>query len=56
VAVGVTRYLGRHGSGRVAKVVLLGAIPPLMLKTDANPHGTPRGTVADRRADLDRPW
>jgi non-heme chloroperoxidase len=31
----VTRYLGRHGSARVAKVVLLGAIPPLMLKTDA---------------------
>jgi non-heme chloroperoxidase len=37
----VTRYLGRHGSGRVAKVVLLGAITPLMLKTDANPQGTP---------------
>ena len=37
----VTRYLGRHGTGRVAKVVLLGAIPPLMLKTDANPLGTP---------------
>ncbi|MCX4817637.1 alpha/beta hydrolase [Streptomyces sp. NBC_01239] len=37
----VTRYLGRHGSGRVAKAVLLGAIPPLMLKTDANPEGLP---------------
>jgi non-heme chloroperoxidase len=37
----VTRYLGRHGSDRVAKAVLLGAIPPLMLKTDANPLGTP---------------
>jgi non-heme chloroperoxidase len=37
----VTRYLGRHGTARVAKVVLLGAIPPLMLKTDANPLGTP---------------
>jgi non-heme chloroperoxidase len=37
----VTRYLGRHGNARVAKVVLLGAIPPLMLKTDANPDGTP---------------
>jgi non-heme chloroperoxidase len=37
----VTRYLGRHGSGRVAKLVLLGAITPLMLKTDANPNGTP---------------
>ena len=36
----VTRYVGRHGTGRVAKVLLLGAIPPLMLKTDANPLGT----------------
>jgi non-heme chloroperoxidase len=37
----VTRYVGRHGTGRVAKAVLVGAIPPLMLKTDANPQGTP---------------
>jgi pimeloyl-ACP methyl ester carboxylesterase len=37
----VTRYIGRHGSDRVAKLVLLGAITPLMLKTDANPNGTP---------------
>ena len=37
----VTRYLGRHGTARVAKVVLLGAIPPLMLKTDTNPGGLP---------------
>ena len=37
----VTRYLGRHGTSRVAKAVLLSAIPPLMLKTDANPEGTP---------------
>jgi non-heme chloroperoxidase len=37
----VTRYIGRHGTTRVAKAVLLGAIPPLMLKTDANPDGTP---------------
>jgi non-heme chloroperoxidase len=36
----VTRYLGRHGTSRVAKAVLLSAIPPLMLKTDANPEGT----------------
>ncbi len=35
----VTRYLGRHGAGRVAKAVLMGAVPPLMLKTDANPGG-----------------
>jgi non-heme chloroperoxidase len=37
----VVRYLGRHGTGRVAKAVLVGAVPPLMLKTDANPGGTP---------------
>jgi non-heme chloroperoxidase len=37
----VTRYIGRHGSDRVAKALLVGAIPPLMLKTDANPQGTP---------------
>ena len=37
----VARYLGRHGSARVAKAVLIGAVPPLMLKTDANPGGTP---------------
>ncbi|MEW2071793.1 alpha/beta hydrolase [Streptomyces sp. NPDC007346] len=38
----VVRYLGRHGTGRVAKAVLLGAVPPLMLKTDANPDGLDR--------------
>ncbi|MCT9006731.1 alpha/beta fold hydrolase [Streptomyces sp. NPDC054766] len=37
----VTRYIGRHGTGRVAKAVLVGAIPPLMLKTDQNPEGLP---------------
>ena len=37
----VARYIGRHGSERVAKVVLVGAVPPLMLKTDVNPEGTP---------------
>ena len=35
----VTRYVGRHGTDRVAKLLLLGAITPLMLKTDANPKG-----------------
>jgi non-heme chloroperoxidase len=52
----VTRYIGRHGTRRVAKAVLIGAIPPLMLKTDANPAGTPieafdqirAGVLADR--------
>ena len=52
----VTRYVGRHGTSRVAKIVLVGAIPPLMLKTDANPGGLPieafdgirNGVLADR--------
>ena len=37
----IVRYMGRHGTGRVAKAVLVGAVPPLMLKTPANPKGTP---------------
>ncbi|CDO36251.1 alpha/beta fold hydrolase [Novosphingobium sp. KN65.2] len=37
----VTRYVGRHGTKRVAKVALIGAVPPLMLKTEANPGGQP---------------
>src|SRR6202165_469620 len=37
----VTRYIGRHGTARVAKAVLIGAIPPLMLRTAANPAGLP---------------
>ncbi len=52
----VARYIGRHGTKRVAKAVLIGAIPPLMLKTAANPGGTPieafdqlrNAVVADR--------
>jgi non-heme chloroperoxidase len=37
----ITRYVGRHGTSRVAKMVLVGAIPPLMLKTAKNPEGQP---------------
>jgi non-heme chloroperoxidase len=37
----VARYIGRHGTERVAKAVLIGAVPPLMLKTAANPGGLP---------------
>ncbi len=37
----VTRYIGRHGTKRVAKAVLVGAVPPLMVKTPANPKGQP---------------
>ncbi|WP_330319591.1 alpha/beta hydrolase [Streptomyces clavifer] len=54
----VTRYLGRYGSGRVAKAVLMGAIPPFLLKTDENPEGVDRSVfdgikeavIADRPA------
>jgi pimeloyl-ACP methyl ester carboxylesterase len=37
----VARYLGRHGAGRVAKAVLIGAVPPFLLKTADNPNGAP---------------
>jgi non-heme chloroperoxidase len=37
----VTRYIGRHGTGRVVKAVLVSAIPPFMLKTESNPGGMP---------------
>lgn len=63
----VTRYLGRHGTKRVAKAVLIGAVPPLMLKTAANPGGLPieafdqirAGVLADRSQffqDLSMPF
>jgi non-heme chloroperoxidase len=52
----VVRYIGRHGSKRVSKAVLIGAVPPLMLKTEKNPGGLPlsvfdgirAGVIADR--------
>jgi non-heme chloroperoxidase len=52
----VARYIGRHGTGRVAKAALISAVPPLMLKTAANPGGLPidvfdgirAGSVANR--------
>lgn len=37
----VVRYIGRHGSQRVAKAVLIGAVPPIMVKSEKNPNGTP---------------
>ena len=55
----VTRYIGRHGTARVAKAVLVNAIPPLMLKTDGNPGGLPievfdeiRGGIARDRSQF----
>ncbi|HXJ43555.1 MAG TPA: alpha/beta hydrolase [Bryobacteraceae bacterium] len=38
----VARYIGRHGTGRVAKVVLIGSITPRMIRTTANPNGLPK--------------
>jgi non-heme chloroperoxidase len=63
----VARYIGRHGTKRVAKAALVGAVPPIMLKSEANPAGTPlsvfdglrAGVLADRSQfykDLSMPF
>ncbi len=46
----VARYIGRHGTGRVAKAALVSAVPPLMLKTPANPGGLPQEVFDGLRA------
>jgi non-heme chloroperoxidase len=53
----VARYLGRHGTKRAAKAVLISAVPPLMLQTKDNPEGTPLKVFDDIRAGItaDRP-
>jgi non-heme chloroperoxidase len=48
----VARYIGRHGSTRLAKAVLLGAVPPIMLKTAANPAGLPMEVFDAIRASV----
>jgi non-heme chloroperoxidase len=48
----VARYIGRHGTKRVAKAVLISAIPPLMLKTPANPGGLPLEVFDGLRANV----
>ena len=48
----VARYIGRHGTGRVAKAVLIGAIPPVMVKSDKNPGGTPIEAFDQIRANV----
>jgi non-heme chloroperoxidase len=48
----VARYIGRHGTGRVAKAVLVSAVPPLVLKTAANPEGLPLEVLDGLRAGL----
>src|SRR5579864_5966545 len=63
----VARYIGRHGTKRVTKAILIGAVPPIMLKTPANPRGLPMeafdqiraGVLADRSQffkDLSAPF
>jgi non-heme chloroperoxidase len=48
----VTRYIGRHGTSRVAKMVLISAIPPFLLKTDKNPDGLPIEVFDGLRAGM----
>ena len=48
----VTRYLARHGESRVSKAALISAVPPLMLKTPANPLGLPKSVFDDLQAQL----
>ena len=48
----VTRYIGRHGTKRVAKAVLISAVPPLLQKTEANPNGLPIELIDQLRAGL----
>jgi non-heme chloroperoxidase len=48
----VTRYIGRHGTKRVAKAALISAVPPLMLKTKANPQGQPLSVFDGLRASI----
>ena len=48
----VARYIGRHGTKRVAKAVLIASVPPLMLKTTGNPGGTPIETLDQLRAGV----
>ena len=48
----VARYLGRHGSKRVAKAVLISSVPPIMLKSDKNPGGLPLSVFDEIRAGV----
>jgi non-heme chloroperoxidase len=48
----VTRYIGRHGTSRVARAVLIAAVPPIMLKTAGNPEGLPIEVFNDLRTNL----
>jgi non-heme chloroperoxidase len=50
----VARYIGRHGTKRVAKAVLIAAVPPIMLKTSTNPEGLPKEVFDQIRAGLNK--
>jgi non-heme chloroperoxidase len=50
----VAHYIGRHGTKRVAKAALIGAVPPLVLKTEANPQGTPLAVFDGLRAAISK--
>ena len=51
----VTRYVARHGKGRVKKAVLISAIPPLFMKTEKNPDGVPKEVVDGIRDGTAKP-
>jgi non-heme chloroperoxidase len=48
----VARYIGRHGTKRVAKAVLIAAVPPIMVKSDTNPEGLPIKVFDDMRSSI----
>lgn len=48
----VARYIGRHGTARVSKAVLIAAVPPIMLRTDSNPEGIPLAVFDSLRTSL----
>ena len=50
----VVRYPARHGEDRVAKAVLISSVPPLMVRTDANPGGLPKRVFDDLQVQLAR--
>ena len=50
----ITRYIGRHGTARVAKAALIGAVPPILLQTSANPEGIPIAAFNAMRSAISR--
>ena len=50
----VTRYIGRHGTARVAKVALISAVPPLLVQGPSNPEGVPRAVFDNLRSSISR--